>query len=33
MDDISHKFSKGNFIRLALSTTYWPLIWPSPENV
>lgn len=26
-----HKFRKGTRIRLALSTAYWPLIWPSPE--
>jgi hypothetical protein len=24
-------FKKGNKIRLALSSAYWPLIWPSPE--
>jgi hypothetical protein len=26
-----HVFKKGNKIRLALSSAYWPLIWPSPE--
>lgn len=26
-----HHFRKGTRIRLALSTAYWPLIWPSPE--
>jgi putative CocE/NonD family hydrolase len=26
-----HVFRKGTRIRLALSTAYWPLIWPSPE--
>jgi len=24
-------FPQGHRIRLALSTTYWPMIWPSPE--
>ena len=26
-----HVFRKGTRIRLALSTAYWPLIWPAPE--
>jgi uncharacterized protein len=26
-----HVFKKGSRIRLALSSAYWPLIWPSPE--
>ncbi len=33
LDDAAHRFSAGNRIRLALSTTYWPLIFPSPEPV
>ena len=28
----AHRFSAGNRIRLALSTSYWPVIWPSPEQ-
>ncbi len=31
LDDIAHVFKKGNKIRIAISNTYWPLIWPSPE--
>ncbi|HLY55556.1 MAG TPA: CocE/NonD family hydrolase, partial [Stellaceae bacterium] len=31
--DIAHSFKAGNRLRLAISTTYWPLIWPSPEPV
>ena len=31
LSDAGHVFQKGNRIRLALSTSYWPLIWPSPE--
>lgn len=32
LSDAGHVFQKGNRIRLALSTSYWPLIWPSPEE-
>ena len=31
--DTAYSFLKGHRIRLALSTTYWPLIWPSPQPV
>lgn len=31
--DRAHVFTAGNRLRVALSTTYWPLIWPSPEAV
>jgi putative CocE/NonD family hydrolase len=27
-----HHFAAGHRIRLALSTAYWPVVWPSPEN-
>ncbi|WP_299621250.1 CocE/NonD family hydrolase [Pelagibius sp.] len=27
------RFAKGERIRLALSTAYWPIIWPAPEPV
>jgi hypothetical protein len=33
MDHVGYRFPKGHRIRLAVSTAYWPLIWPSPENV
>ena len=33
LDDAAHAFAAGHRIRLALSTAYWPLIWPSPEPV
>jgi putative CocE/NonD family hydrolase len=33
LKNIAHAFSKGNRIRVAISTSYWPLIWPSPEVV
>jgi len=29
----AYAFAAGHRIRLALSTAYWPIIWPSPEQV
>ena len=31
MDDIAHSFPKGHRIAVSLSTSYWPIAWPSPE--
>ncbi len=31
LDDIAHAFPKGHRIAVSLSTTYWPIAWPSPE--
>lgn len=31
MDDIAHSFPVGHRIAVAVSTTYYPLVWPSPE--
>ncbi|MCV2867076.1 CocE/NonD family hydrolase [Defluviimonas sp. WL0002] len=31
LDDIAHSFPAGHRIALAVSTTYWPVCWPSPE--
>jgi predicted acyl esterase len=33
MDHIAQTFAAGDKIQLAVSTTCWPLIWPSPEAV
>ena len=33
LNDTGYAFAAGHRIRLALSTTYWPIIWPSPEPV
>jgi hypothetical protein len=33
LNDVAHAFRPGSRIRLALSTAYWPLAWPSPEPV
>lgn len=30
---IAQRFAAGNRIRLALSTSYWPLAWPAPKPV
>jgi len=31
--DTGYSFVPGHRIRVAVSTTYWPLVWPSPEPV
>ena len=31
LDDIAHHFPAGHRIAVSLSTTYWPIAWPSPE--
>ena len=33
LDQIAYHLPKGHRLRLAISTAYWPLIWPSPEHV
>jgi hypothetical protein len=33
LDVRGYRFLKGHRIRLALSTSYWPIAWPSPEPV
>jgi uncharacterized protein len=33
LDFIGHRFSAGHRVRLALSSTYWPFAWPSPQPV
>jgi len=30
MNDIAQTFPKGHRIRVALSASYWPIVWPSP---
>ncbi|MGY1844710.1 CocE/NonD family hydrolase [Modestobacter sp. SYSU DS0875] len=32
MNGVAHAFAAGHRIRLSLSTSYWPLAWPSPES-
>lgn len=31
-DHVAHRFRAGQRIRLALSTHYWPLVWPAPDQ-
>lgn len=33
LNDIAHAFPRGHQLRLALSTGYWPIAWPSPAPV
>ncbi len=33
LNDIAHAFPAGHRIRVAVSTSYWPRVWPSPEPV
>ncbi|AXI47514.1 peptidase S15 [Sulfitobacter sp. SK012] len=31
LDQIAYRVPKGHRLRVAVSTAYWPLIWPAPE--
>jgi hypothetical protein len=33
LPDVGWRFAAGHRIRLALSTSYWPIVWPAPEPV
>ncbi|MBB3142671.1 CocE/NonD family hydrolase [Halomonas organivorans] len=33
LNDIAYAFAAGHTLRLAISTCYWPVIWPAPERV
>ncbi|MEX0287189.1 MAG: CocE/NonD family hydrolase [Paracoccaceae bacterium] len=32
LDHIAYRVPKGHRLRIAVSSAYWPLIWPSPEQ-
>ncbi len=32
LDDIAHAFAPGQRIAVSVSTSYWPIAWPSPET-
>jgi uncharacterized protein len=31
IDQMAYRLAPGHRLRLALSTTYWPFVWPSPQ--
>ncbi len=33
LNDCAQSISRGSRLRLAISTAYWPIVWPSPETV
>lgn len=33
LNDLGQAIPKGHRLRLAISTAYWPIVWPSPEPV
>jgi putative CocE/NonD family hydrolase len=33
LNECAHHLRAGHKLRLALSTSYWPIVWPSPEPV
>ncbi|HEY6367300.1 MAG TPA: CocE/NonD family hydrolase [Candidatus Binatia bacterium] len=33
MNDVAHAFPAGHRLRLAISTSYWPIVWPAPQAV
>jgi putative CocE/NonD family hydrolase len=33
LNDAAHAFAASSRIRVAVSTAYWPIVWPSPERV
>ncbi len=33
LNDAAHSFAAGHRLRIAISTGYWPIAWPSPETV
>jgi hypothetical protein len=32
LNDIAHAFPAGHRLRVAVSSAYWPLVWPAPEQ-
>ena len=33
LDDVAYSVAPGHRLRVAISSTYWPMVWPSPEPV
>lgn len=32
LNEIAHVLKKGHWLRLSISSSYWPVIWPAPER-
>ena len=32
LNDIAHRFPAGHRIRIAISTSFWPIAWPAPRR-
>ncbi|MGR3762155.1 CocE/NonD family hydrolase [Roseobacteraceae bacterium NS-SX3] len=32
LNECAHRFRAGHVLRLALSASYWPIVWPAPED-
>jgi hypothetical protein len=32
LNEVGYRFAEGHRIRVAVSTCYWPIVWPSPEQ-
>ncbi|ESZ02007.1 MULTISPECIES: CocE/NonD family hydrolase [unclassified Mesorhizobium] len=32
LNQCAHRLKIGHVLRVALSTSYWPIVWPAPEN-
>ena len=30
LNDVGHRFEVGHTVRVAISTAYWPIVWPAP---
>ena len=33
LNDVAHAFRAGSRLRIAISSAYWPVVWPTPEPV
>jgi uncharacterized protein len=33
LNEVAHRFPAGHRLRLQISTSYWPVVWPSPQPV
>lgn len=33
LNDLAHSFAPGHMLRVAISTSYWPVAWPAPRPV